>query len=170
LTAENGGRISGKGTQETGVWRETVVYPVFAQPGCSSDIQVRDESYAYQESPAASKEEIHGTVKLANIPRSEAHDAHVLTTVVEYCNESSNNEHEEEACRDIDTDGNSSDVSSNEEEEEEEEEEEDSESENGNPQDSDNETASEEEDSSDDDDDSEEHVRTEGLVGSHVKK
>ncbi|CAG5182576.1 uncharacterized protein ALTATR162_LOCUS10229 [Alternaria atra] len=104
LAAENCGRTSGKGTQETGVWRETVVYPVPAQASVSGEIELRDEPNVYQKLQAPRKEVTHDTVKVAEIPGSKAHHAHVLTTVVEDCHESSDDEDEGKACRGIDID------------------------------------------------------------------
>jgi hypothetical protein len=173
LTAKSGGRTSGKGMQETGVWKETMVYPVTVQASVSREIELRDEPNVYQKLQAPRKEETHDTVKVAEIPGSEAHHAHVLTTVVEDCHESSDDEDEGKARRGIeidnytdihtDIDGNYSNVSSDEEEE-------DNEDENEGSQDSDNETDSEEENSSEEADDSEEEIQTKRLIDLNVRK
>jgi hypothetical protein len=162
LIADNSDSTYGKGTQNTGVWRETVVYPVPAPAGNARGIEVREEPKVYRVSAPFSKEESRVTVSAVVVPLIETQHARVLTPAAEYYNESSDDEDEGEQSKKIslvnptdvdadeDIDEDSSDVSSDDEKEDNNDKDEES------HKDSDDDLDSEEHDSSDDAEDSEE--------------
>jgi hypothetical protein len=162
LIADNSGNNYGKGAQDPGVWRETVVYPVPAPAGDAREIEVHEEPKVYRVSAPFSKEESRVTASAIAVPLIETQHARVLTPVAEYYNESSDDEDEGEQSKKIslvnptdvdadeDIDEDSSDVSSDDKKEDDSDEDEES------HKDSDDDLDSEEHDSSDDAEDSEE--------------
>ncbi|KAI4696542.1 uncharacterized protein J4E88_000719 [Alternaria novae-zelandiae] len=152
LFAEDGSKGYGKQVQDTGVWRETVVYPVPAQVDSARGIEAHEQPRVYRAPAPASQGESHIVASAVEVPLIQTHHAHVLASVEEYYDESSDDEDEGNTSRQIGLNS-STDVDADEDTDEEDTS--DDSSDDVKEDDSDNEKESDEE--SDDDSDSEAH-------------
>jgi cobalamin biosynthesis protein CobT len=156
VVAGSDNNVYEKEVQDTGVWRETVIHPVPSQASASRGIEAREEPKVTEAPTPSNKQESQITAKVVEILLAEPHHVRDLSSVVEHCNESSDDEDDAKVSPDhdtdvdADTDDDSSDVSSDEEKED------DSDGEKKTNKDSDDDSDSEEEESSDDAEDSEE--------------
>ncbi|KAI4628789.1 hypothetical protein J4E83_003342 [Alternaria metachromatica] len=142
LIARDGSEGYGKKAQDTGVWRKTVVYPVPAQVGSARSIEVHDQPRVYGAATPSSKEESRIAASAVELPLVQTHHAHVLASVEEYYDESSDDEDEGSTSRQVGLNS-STDVGADEDTDEEDT--------------SDDSSDDEKEDDSDDDSDSEQH-------------
>ncbi|KAI4688687.1 uncharacterized protein J4E84_004617 [Alternaria hordeiaustralica] len=92
LLAEDGSKGYGKQVQYTGVWRETVVYPVPAQVGSTRGIEAHEQPRVYGAAALSSKGESQIPATTVEAPLVQTHHAHVLASVEEYYDESSDDE------------------------------------------------------------------------------
>ncbi|KAI4651836.1 hypothetical protein J4E93_002032 [Alternaria ventricosa] len=179
LLAEDGSKGYGKQAQDSGVWRETVVYPVPTQIGSARAMHAHEPSRVYGAVAAPSSQgESHITAGAVEAPLVQTHHAHVLASVEEYYDESSDDEDEGNTSRQIglnsstnvDADDgtdeeDTSDDSSDDEKED------DSDDEKDSDEDSDADSDSEAHDSSDDAEDSdEEEVEAKQPMIKNAKK
>ncbi|KAI4629453.1 uncharacterized protein J4E87_003717 [Alternaria ethzedia] len=163
LLTEDGSKGQGKHAQGTGVWRETVVYPVPAQVGSARGIEVHEQPRVYGTPAPSSEGESHVMTSALEAPLVQTHHAHVLASVEEYYDESSDDEEGGSTSKQIDLNS-STDVDADEDTDEEDtsddssddEKEDDSDDEQGSDEDSDDDSDSEVHDSSDDAEDSDE--------------
>ncbi|KAI4655052.1 uncharacterized protein J4E79_008117 [Alternaria viburni] len=142
LIAQDDSKSYGKLAQDTGVWRETVVYPVPAQVDSARGIEAHEQPRVYGAPAPASQGESHITNSVVGAPLVQTHHAHVLASVEEYYDESSNDEEGSSTSKQIGLNS-STDVDADEDTDEEDT--------------SDDSSDDEKEDDSDDDSDSEEH-------------
>ncbi|KAI4665880.1 uncharacterized protein J4E78_003345 [Alternaria triticimaculans] len=181
LMAQDNSKSYGKHSQDTGVWRETVVYPIPAQAGSSRGIEAHEQPRVYGAAAPSSTGESHMTASTVEVPLAQTHHAHVLASVEEYYDESSDEEDEGNTSRqiglnsstDVDADDiideeDTSDDSSDDEKED------DSDNDKESDEDSDDDSDSEAHDSSDDDDDAkdsdEEEMETKHPPIEYAKK
>ncbi|KAI4932530.1 hypothetical protein J4E85_002928 [Alternaria conjuncta] len=163
LLAEDGSKGYGKQVQGTGVWRDTVVYPVPTQVGSARGIEAHEQPRVYGAPAPSTTGESHITASVVEAPLVQTHHAHVLASVEEYYDESSDDEECGSTSRqiglnsptnvDTDEDTDEEDTSDDSSDDEKED---DSENEKESNEDSDDDSDSEEHDSSDDAEDSEE--------------
>jgi len=92
LLAEDSSKGYEKKVQDTGVWRDTVVYPVPTQVGSARGIEVHEQPRVYGAAAPSSKGEGHVTASPVEAPLVQTHHAHVLASVEEYYDESSDDE------------------------------------------------------------------------------
>jgi len=168
LVAEDGSKGYGKQVQDTGVWRETVVYPVPAQVGSTRGIEAHEQPRVYGAPAPSSQGESHMTVSPVEAPLVQTHHAHVLASVEEYYDESSDEEDEGNTSRQIGLNS-STDVDADDGTDEEDTSDDSSDDEK--EDDSDDDSDSEAHDSSDDAEDSdEEELEAEHLTTVNAKK
>ncbi|KAI4700313.1 hypothetical protein J4E81_004351 [Alternaria sp. BMP 2799] len=157
LFAEDGSKGYGKQVQDTGVWRETVVYPAPAQVGSARGIEVHEQPRVYGAAAPFGKGESHVTASAVEAPLMQTHHAHVLASVEEYYDESSDDDEDGSTSRQVGLNS-SADVGADEDTDEadtsddssDDEKEDDSDDEKESDEDSDDDSDSEAHDSSDD--------------------
>ena len=178
LVAQDGSIGYGKQVQDTGVWRETVVYPSPAQVGSSRGFEAHEQPRVYGAPAPSNKEGSHTTASAVEAPLVQTHHAHVLASVEEYYDESSDDDEDGSTPRQIGLNS-SADVDADEDTDEEDtsddssddEKEDDSDDEKESDEDSDGDSDSETHDSSDDAEDSdEEEVEAKHPAIVNVKK
>ena len=168
LLAEDGSKGYGKQVQDTGVWRDTVVYPVPAQVDSARGIEAHEQPRVYRAPAPASQGESHIAASAVEVPIVQTHHAHVLASVEEYYDESSDDDKHGSTSRQIGLNS-STDVDADEDTDEEDtsDDSSDDEKEDG----SDDDLDSSAHDSSDDADDSdEEELEAEHLTTVNAKK
>ncbi|KAI4714669.1 hypothetical protein J4E89_000350 [Alternaria sp. Ai002NY15] len=168
LLAEDGSKGYGKQVQDTGVWRDTVVYPVPTQVDSARGIEVREQPRVYRAPAPASQGESHIAASAVGVPIIQTHHAHVLASVEEYYDESSDDDKHGSASRQIGLNS-STDVDADEDTDEEDTSDDSSDDEK--EDDSDDDSDSEAHDSSDDAEDSdEEELEAEHLTTVNANK
>ena len=163
LLAEDGSKGYEKQAQDTGIWRDTVVYPVSAQVGSSRGIEAHEQRRVYGAAATSSNEESHVMASAVEASLVQTHHAHVLASVEEYYDESSDEEDEGNTSRqiglnsstDLDADDGTDEVDTSDDSSDDKKED-GSDNEEESDEDSDDDSDSEEHDSSDDAEDSEE--------------